>query len=245
MMHALEDEPDEKGRFKRMGIGAGAVVGLGVVLMLSAEHIAPLRRVRDSVIQMAVVTTPEPPPELEPLPPPPPPPPEPPKPKPKQEKPEPAPPPPQQAQQTPAPDAEQVGLDNTSFGGGSGGPSFHVGTTQMGEPTGRPLGGAAPAPTPAPLGIPPKLVEARPAKGNPQPQYSDAARKKNIEGLMIVEVSIDELGKVLFARVRAGLEPELDELARKAIERWKFEPASLAGQAVASTKFLRIRFDLQ
>ena len=243
-MHALEEAPDEKGRNRRMVLGGGAVLVLGAGLMFAAEHVTPMRKLRDSVIQIAVVTTPdEPPAPLAPLPPPPPPPPAP-KAKPKEEKTQPA--PAEQAKTPPVPSEEQVGLDNTSFGEGSGGPSFHVGTTQMGEPTGRPVGGGAAAgAATAPIGPPPKIVEARPARGNPAPPYSDAARKANVEGLMVIEVAIDELGKVLKASVRSGLHPELDDIARKTITRWSFEPATLAGRPIASTKFLRIRFDLR
>jgi protein TonB len=243
-MHALEDAPDEKGRYRRMGFGASAVALLGVGLLFAAEHVAPMRKLRDSVIQMAVVTTPDIPLPLEPLPPPPPLPPEPPQAKPKA-KPKTEPVPSEQAKTPPVPSEEQVGLDNTSFGEGTGGPAFHVGTTQMGAPTGRPIGGTAATTAAAVLGPPPKLVEARAVQGNPAPEYSDAARKANVEGLMVVEVSIDERGRVLRARVRSGLHPELDAIATKTVQRWSFEPATLAGKSVASTKFLRIRFDLQ
>lgn len=242
-MHALEEAPDEKGRYRRMGLGAGAVALLGVGTLFAAEHVAPMRKLRDSVIQMAVVSTPEAPLPLEPLPPPPLPPPPPaakPKAKPKAE-----PAPAEQAKTPPVPSEEQVGLDNTSFGEGAGGPAFHVGTTQMGAPTGRPIGGGVSAASEALPGPPPKRVEARPMKGNKAPAYSDAARKANVEGLMVVEVSIDERGRVLRARVRSGLHPELDAIATKTVQRWSFEPATLAGKSIASTKFLRIRFDLQ
>jgi protein TonB len=242
-MHALEEAPDEQGRYRRMGLGVGAVALLGVGLMLAAEHVTPMRKLRDSVIQMAVVARPEEPPPLPPLPPPPPPPRELAKPKPKQAK---AAPTPQEPSKTPpAPAEEQVGLDDSSFGEGAGGPAFHVGTTQMGTPTGGPLGGGAePERATTPV-VPAAMEEARPVKGNPAPIYTDAARKANVEGLIVIEVSIDERGRVLTARVRSGLHPELDAGVRKTIERWSFVPATLAGRSIASTKFLRIRFDLQ
>jgi hypothetical protein len=37
----------------------------------------------------------------------------------------------------------------------------------------------------------------------------------------------------------------LDEEARKTVLGWSFDPATLAGKPVASTKLLRIRFQLE
>jgi protein TonB len=88
-------------------------------------------------------------------------------------------------------------------------------------------------------------VEARPRASNKQPSYPEKARRLAIEGLLVVEAEIDELGRVKRATVRKPLEPTLDEEARKAVLDWSFDPATLAGKAVASTKLLRIRFQLE
>jgi protein TonB len=91
----------------------------------------------------------------------------------------------------------------------------------------------------------PKLVEARAYAGNQQPIYTDAARRKGLEGLMVIEVDIDEQGRVKRAIVRGKIDPEMDEAARRLVERWKFEPATLGGRPVARTTFLRFRFKLE
>jgi len=44
--------------------------------------------------------------------------------------------------------------------------------------------------------------------------------------------------------VRSSVDPELDAAALQAVKTWGFEPARLAGRAVASTKFLKFRFAL-
>ncbi len=250
-MYALEPEPERKGRARRLGIGAAITVALGAALIFGAEHVEPARRLLPDVVKLSFVSDPEPPKTP---PPPPPPPPELPKPKlkPKAEpKPEalaqpkeapPPPPPADQPQPTEQPPAsESVGLDADSFGSGSGGAAFHQGTTVMGTPT-----GARPAPPPVASENPfAKVVAARARKGNTAPEYSERARKKQIEGLVVIETEIDDKGRVVRAFVRDGLDPELDEAARRAVLSWAFEPAMRAGLAIASTQFLRIRFQLE
>ena len=61
----------------------------------------------------------------------------------------------------------------------------------------------------------------------------------------MVETDIDENGKVSRAIVRGKLDPKLDDLVRAAILAGRFEPATLAGKAVTSTKFVRVRFKLE
>jgi periplasmic protein TonB len=231
-MYALEPEPERKGRWGRLGVGLAIAGSLGAATVLAAEHLEPARRILPDILRMTVVedAAPEKPPDLPPLPP------EPPKPKPAPKAPQPSANAPKlkAKEPEPAPSADQVGLDPTSFGSGQGGPGFHTGSTQMGAP------GGPPAVKPV---IKPTLALPRP--GNGLPGYTLSARTKKVEGLMVIEVQIDALGRVARARVRGGLEPELDEEARKAVERWRFEPATADGQAVASTQFLRIRFDLE
>lgn len=251
-MYALEAEPEKGGRSKRLAIGGVLALSLGVGFVWAANNITPMQKALAKVVPFAIVDVPPPrPKKTEPEPPPPV---EQPKPKP-QAKPQPqaaatpqpaVPPPPTDApkpDQPPGP--ESVGLDADSFGSGGGGPGFHVGTTQMGTPTGRGGGGGGggTGPVDAPK-VGPKIVEAKARAGNREPTYPDAVRKLNIEGLVIVEADIDSHGKVTKAVVRKKLDPRLDEEAVKAVLTWAFEPATQAGQAVASTKFLRFRFQL-
>lgn len=231
-MYALEPEPERRGRYGRMGVGLAIAGAAGVAVVFAAQHLEPAQRFLPEILRMTVVSedVPQKPPDLPPLPP------EPPKPKaePKVAQQRPAAPQLKAPKQADQPAPEQIGLDPSSFGSGSGGPGFAAGSSQMGR-VGTPV--AAPKPV-----IKPTLARAR--EGNPMPGYTYEARKARVEGLMVLEVHIDAQGRVTRARVRGGLDQALDDMARKAVERWRFEPATLDGQAIASTQFVRIRFDL-
>jgi protein TonB len=247
-MYALDDEPDKKGRWQRMGIGALIAVAVGFGFIYVAKQVVPNSKLLQSVMKIAIVDYKPPKPRpVDELPPPPKP--LPPKPKPKEAAPKNAPKeaaqPEQQQNNKPDSNEPDIGLDSSSFGEGSGGPSFHQGSSMMGAPTGGKGGGGAPSVVDAPKGPPAKVIEARPRAGNKQPAYPEKVRKLAIEGLMVVEAEIDETGRVLRAAVRKPLEPTLDEEARKAVLGWSFDPATLAGKPVASTKLLRIRFQLE
>ena len=242
-MHMLEEAPEQSGRYRRFGYGAVFSASLAASLAYAANTVEPVRRALSSVVQINVVEdTPEPPKD-EPLPPPPPP--DMPKAKPKpREQQQVAAPQPQQAQpQEVPPGEEQIGLDSDSFGSGTGGPAFAVGNTQMGTPSSH-TGPVAPPPAPAAKATA-KVVEARWQGQSNIVEYPEWARRKGIQGLIVVETEIDERGKVTRATIRGKLDPKLDAMVRDAILAGRFEPATLEGRAVASTKFVRVRFNLE
>jgi len=239
-VYALEDEPESGNRWRRLGAGALIAATVLIALGYGAQRFEPARKLLQKVVQMTVVTElpkPEklPPPRTEPPPPPP-----------KRA------PPQKSAAKTAAPpkadnpqpqSAEPVvGLDDGSFGSGDGA-SFQVGTTQMGEPVSvarAPAAAAVAMPTaPAklvPAGVPARVERCR---------YSQRAQRLGLEGILIIEVSIDERGSVTKADVRKSLEEELDGECLEAVRSARFEPATLAGLPVASTRFLRLRFELE
>jgi len=240
-MHALEEEPEKKNRWRRLTTGAVIAGGLAVALIFGARHIEPARRLMPEILQIAVVddTPPPPPKDLAPPPPPPPPPPKPKREEPKpEEKPVEQPPPDQQPSEQPS--EAEAGLDSSSFAGGGSGVSFRTGTTQMGDPNRLAKRVMEP---PKLVGKPPKLMPAR-ALNPGLPQYPERARKLNIQGFVLLEADIDERGKLLTLRVRQGLERGLDDAALASVKRWRFQPATLAGRAVPSTRLIRIRFEL-
>jgi protein TonB len=87
------------------------------------------------------------------------------------------------------------------------------------------------------------LVKAKP-QGFVKPTYTDDARSAGIEGRVRVEISIDETGKVLSAKVVSGLGHGLDESAIDAAKRMSFSAATRCGTAVKSTFVLSMRFVL-
>jgi protein TonB len=114
----------------------------------------------------------------------------------------------------------------------------------MGTPGGFGRAGTQAPPTTEARVAGPKLIEARGRPGNAIPAYSDRARRRNIQGLIVIEADIDEFGRVTRVVVRGKVDPELDAAALKAVKSWSFEPATLAGKPVASTKFLKFKFAL-
>jgi TonB family protein len=99
-----------------------------------------------------------------------------------------------------------------------------------------PVGIPAAPPTLVPAGVPPRVERCR---------YSQRAQRLGVEGTLIIEVDIDERGRVKDADVRKSVEGELDEECLEAVRGARFEPATLGGLAVASTRFLRLRFELE
>jgi protein TonB len=75
------------------------------------------------------------------------------------------------------------------------------------------------------------------------PKYTMQARQAEIEGVVRVEVTVDEAGRVIAARVLSGLGYGLDEAALAAAKASVFEPASRCGRAVVGTVVLPFRFE--
>lgn len=243
-MHALEEEPEENGRWKRLAYGALLSAGILSVLGYGATQYEPSRKLIQRVVQMTIAPetpkTPPPPPEM-----------------PKNFKPPPPPkmrpqtkktlPPeaPQQAQadQKPSDQPQDVGLDTSSFSGEGSGPSFQQGDYVMGDPTkSRKSAPAAVAPVSFKK---PQLVAARILKQSRVPAYPERARRLGVEGVVVIEVFIDEDGKVTRAKVRAGIDPQLDQLALESVQDWAFAPGTRDGRKMASTRLVRVRYKLE
>jgi len=75
------------------------------------------------------------------------------------------------------------------------------------------------------------------------PKYTMQARQAEIEGVVRVEVTVDESGHVLSARVLSGLGYGLDESALAAAKATVFEPATRCGKAIVGTAVLPFRFE--
>ena len=75
------------------------------------------------------------------------------------------------------------------------------------------------------------------------PKYTMQARQAEIEGVVRVQVTVDEAGRVLDARVISGLGYGLDESALAAAKATVFEPATQCGKAVVGTAILPFRFE--
>jgi periplasmic protein TonB len=237
-LYALEDEPESQHRWRRLGMGALITASVLAALGYGAQRFEPTRRLIQKVVQMTVVTElpkPEklPPPRTEPLPPPP-----------KRSTPQKSNTPAAAQAKQPQPQQQSaepvVGLEDGSFGGGAG-PSFQVGTTQLGDPVNvarAPVTAAVAPVAPArmvPAGLPERVERCR---------YHTRAQRLGLQGLMVIETEIDEDGRVTQTKLRKGLEAELDQECLEAVRSARFQPATLGGKPIASTRLLRLRFEL-
>jgi TonB family protein len=66
---------------------------------------------------------------------------------------------------------------------------------------------------------------------SPRTEYPDEARAVGLEGTVIMELWVDETGRVVRARMLRGI-PMLEESAVAAVMHWRFEPAIVDGKAV-------------
>ena len=65
-----------------------------------------------------------------------------------------------------------------------------------------------------------------------RPNYPNAAFKRKLQGTVLVELLINETGRVAHAEVRRSI-PELDKAALECVRNWQFAPAQRAGKPVA------------
>jgi protein TonB len=82
-------------------------------------------------------------------------------------------------------------------------------------------------------------------EANPWPRYPAAARRRGIEGEVLVRVAVGLDGRAERVEVlRSSGSALLDKAAVEALERWRFEPAQAAGQPVAATVEIPVTFRL-
>lgn len=94
----------------------------------------------------------------------------------------------------------------------------------------------------------PGTSETTPARVlvNPSPVYPPDALRRGLEGLVLLRVTIGPDGRVTEVSVaRSSGVRKLDESARDAVRRWKFEPAMRDGNTVEWTARLPVRFRLK
>lgn len=96
------------------------------------------------------------------------------------------------------------------------------------------LGTNAPA-APASNYQAPKMVSSTP------PVYPAAARERGIQGVVVVDATIDATGEVTSATVLSG-SPLLRQSALDAVRQWKYQPAELNGQPVLSHAKINVNF---
>ena len=76
-----------------------------------------------------------------------------------------------------------------------------------------------------------------------RPVYPPAAREAGVEGLVVLEATIDPTGEVSDIEVLKSV-PELDEAAIAAVEQWRYEPTLVDGEPVSILMTVTINFML-
>lgn len=87
--------------------------------------------------------------------------------------------------------------------------------------------------------LPPEKVFA------PFPQYTEAARRARIQGVVVLRTTIDVEGNVVDAEVIKPLAMGLDQAALEAVRQWKFRPATRSSRPVPVYFNLTVTFQLQ
>lgn len=92
---------------------------------------------------------------------------------------------------------------------------------------------------------PPLETAVRPRR-RPAPTFPEHARRRGLEGFVVVRLRVDAKGRVTEAVV-VSAKPEgvFDEVALQTARRYQFDPARRGGEAVSSTVEQRIVFKLQ
>jgi protein TonB len=79
---------------------------------------------------------------------------------------------------------------------------------------------------------------------NPEPSFSEEARKAKAQGMVLLLVVVGKDGRTHDIRVGQSLGMGLDEKAIEAVNRWRFRPATLNGQPVATQIAVQVDFHL-
>jgi len=66
----------------------------------------------------------------------------------------------------------------------------------------------------------------------PDPEYTDKARRKKINGTVVVSLIVTPEGTVRDPRIVTSLDKDLDQQALATLSKWKFEPATKDGKPV-------------
>ncbi|OHC23052.1 MAG: hypothetical protein A3J71_05205 [Pseudomonadales bacterium RIFCSPHIGHO2_02_FULL_60_43] len=92
-----------------------------------------------------------------------------------------------------------------------------------------------------------EVLSSKPSFREPprQPNYPSQARRRNQQGVVLVEVRLDERGQQRSLNVlrSSGVE-SLDRAALEAVAKWRFRPETTGGQAVPSRVQIPIQFAL-
>lgn len=91
------------------------------------------------------------------------------------------------------------------------------------------------------------IIMARPRyRDNQPPEYPARARRRNQQGVVVLEVAVTRDGRVAKLKIRESSGHEiLDRAAVRAVKDWLFEPGQRGGLRVAMPVLVPVRFSLR
>lgn len=140
------------------------------------------------------------------------------------------------------PEASDLGLDGGVPGGVVGGVEGGV----PGGVVGGIVGGLPDAPPPAPAVKPVRVggfIKEPKRTHYVAPEYPQIAVSARLQGVVIIEATIDARGKVVDAKILRGL-PMLDEAALSAVRQWVYTPTFLDGHPTPILMVVTVTFKL-
>jgi TonB family protein len=146
---------------------------------------------------------------------------------------------------------ERIGLlqpahDNTSSRGpGSGGGAGTGSGTGIGEGDGAGVGAGVGGGTGGGLYRPGAGIEPPRIVREVKADYTDDARRRGIEGEVVLEIVVTRDGRVGNVRVVGGPDRGLNERAVQAVRQWRFEPARRLGAPVDVVVEVAVEFRLR
>jgi len=141
-------------------------------------------------------------------------------------------PPPKEVSPAPPPIHIGVNLESTVSGGEFAAP---VGNSMYGEaPTRAPVPAEVKPYWAAKYMLPSRVSELPVLIDEVKAPYPPGAKKEGIEGQVILQLTIDDYGKVAVVKRISGPGHGLDEAAEKAAAQFRFKPAKYNGLAVAT-----------
>jgi protein TonB len=78
---------------------------------------------------------------------------------------------------------------------------------------------------------------------NVEPVYPELARRAGVQGVVIIECTIDPKGRIANARVLRG-HPLLDAAALDAVQKWVYTPSLLRGVPVSVIMTVTVTFTI-
>ena len=76
------------------------------------------------------------------------------------------------------------------------------------------------------------------------PAYPADAKEKHITGKVVLDVTVNEQGKVIATKTKESAHPSLEKAAVDAVKQWEFDPLKMDGKPTAFITTITLNFAL-